>query len=242
MMKRIVSIKLLYLYLSFSLALVSPFFAFAVSQPELVATDTINVTKPEEAHAYYGTLQGEPHRYILTASEAFPLRIKVIMADVPESKKDISVAVLDSSAIDDPIVILDGLSHDWETRTDTNGETYLEGPVWDETLEAGNYELRVWSGSNDSSYGLILGEKEGGLPIVCIFISLLLLAAVIWGVYALFQRRQYSDMADVSVSERPLFGTGFLEKRKETEEKPKEEEKKVEKTKVEEKTKENTGL
>lgn len=215
------------LYLSFSLFLIAPFLALAVATPELVATETTNITKPDQAQAYYGTLKGEPHRYIITSDKAFPLRIRVIMADVPESKRDISVAVLDSGATDEPLALLDGMSHDWKQGIDANGQTYLEGPAWNETLEAGNYELRVWSGNNDSSYGLIIGQEERGLSPIGILIALILLALAAWGIYTLTERRRRdgggNSIANTGApAPKPPLETSFFEKREKIVEQTKE--------------------
>ncbi len=182
MMRRIVTVSLL--SISFSLFAVAPLFAFAL-EPQLIATTTTTIVSPESVTAYYGTLSGEPHRYLIETTKPFTLSLRVIEADVPESKRDISVTVLDTSAPNDPLAALSGIDFNWKQKTDVDGKSYLEGPMWSQELMAGSYEIRISSADNDSSYGLIIGEPVQGLAPVAVIISLILLAAVIWGIIEL---------------------------------------------------------
>ena len=156
--------------------------------PELVTGGVVEVTDPQTVHAYYGALHGEPHRYRIESAEPFTLSLRVIMPEATSSKRDISFAVLEADAIDSPIAIVDGIGFEWVRKSDKNAAFYLAGPSWKEDLAAGIYEVRVWSGNNDSPYGLIIGEAAPRISAFAIFISLLVLAALMWGVWLLVKK------------------------------------------------------
>ena len=174
--------------LLFTALLSLPLLAFS-AEPMEVTGEPVSID-PTSVGAFYGTLNGEPHRYIFDAAEPIDFRVKVIMPDTAVSKRDISLAILDRDEREDPVAILDGRSFEWKRETDKNGRTYLLGPSWRAELEPGAYELRVWSTNNDSPYGIITGESTQGVSPICVFLSLVILGLVIWGVYELIDRRR----------------------------------------------------
>ncbi|MFZ2072748.1 MAG: DUF2892 domain-containing protein, partial [Minisyncoccia bacterium] len=60
-----------------------------------------------------------------------------------------------------PIAFLDGAHFEWKRFFEPFGfDTYLKGPEYKAHVEAGKYDIYVWSANNDSKYSLAIGEKE----------------------------------------------------------------------------------
>lgn len=127
-------------------------------QPRTVEGSNITVTDPEISKAYYAKLDGEPHHYQISATEPFDLYVNILVPDIEGQKKDISVMILKDGS---EIAFLNGLDFEWIEFFEPFGyDHYLMGPEYKESVEAGEYEIRVWSSNNDSKYSLAIGEIE----------------------------------------------------------------------------------
>jgi len=127
-------------------------------QPRIVQENPTIVTSPEISKAYYGTLSGKPAVYTISADKPFTLYVGVLVPDIADQKKDVSVVILKDGK---QIVLLDGPSFKWTTFFEEFGhDTYWQGPEYKAQSEAGNYEIRVSSIDNDTKYSLAIGETE----------------------------------------------------------------------------------
>lgn len=127
-------------------------------QPRITEGRLTQVSDPEISKAYYGKLTGEPDVYVIKATEAFDLYVNVLVPDIAGQKKDVSAVVLKDNK---QIAILDGMNFEWKQFYELFGaDTYWMGPEYKSRVEAGTYEIRVWSSNNDSKYSLAVGEIE----------------------------------------------------------------------------------
>lgn len=127
-------------------------------QPRIAESREILVPNPEISKAYYGKLSGEPDVYVIKANEPFDLYVNILVPDIADQKKDVSVVALKDGA---QIALLDGLNFEWKQFYEPFGaDTYWMGPEYRARSEAGIYEIRVWSSNNDSKYSLAIGEIE----------------------------------------------------------------------------------
>jgi hypothetical protein len=101
---------------------------------------------------------GEPDVYTIQATAPFDLYVGVLVPDIAGQKKDVSAAVFKNEA---QITVLDGASTTWKQFFEPFGhDTYWQGPEYKARVQAGTYEVRVWSSNNDSKYSLAIGELE----------------------------------------------------------------------------------
>lgn len=138
----------------------SIFFAEA-HQPKINQSNITIVTEPEISKAYYGVLEGEPHIYKIESLTDFNLYVNPLVPDIANQKKDIFVAIIKNDDTSKPLAVLDGINFQWEKFWEPFGrDWYWKGPEYKNKVEAGNYEIRVWSSNNDSKYSLAIGEIE----------------------------------------------------------------------------------
>lgn len=137
-----------------------PNFALA-HQPRIVIEKETIVTEPEISKAYYGKLDGDPHIYKINAQKPFNLYINLLVPDVKGQKKDIAAIITKNDNVEHPIVMLIGANYDWIRFWEKYSRTwYWQGPEFKKDVGAGEYEIKIWNGLNDSKYALAIGEKE----------------------------------------------------------------------------------
>ncbi len=130
-------------------------------QPRIVESRQTVVADPEISKAYYGQLMGVPDIYTIQASTPFNLYINILVPDIAGQKKDVSVGVIKNGDVDKPLAVLNGIPFEWKKFYEPFGaDTYWMGPEFKARVEAGTYEIRVWSSNNDSKYSLAIGEIE----------------------------------------------------------------------------------
>lgn len=138
--------------------------ALALSQElHIVETATTALGDPTVYRAYYGKLTGEPHVFTFsTTRELTHVKAMLLVPDTSSAKTDVSAAFIDTLHPEDPFVVGDGATVEWQRFFDTAGrESYLAGPVVEATVPPGSYEIRVWSSNNDSPYVLVMEGEEG---------------------------------------------------------------------------------
>ncbi len=151
------------IFLKKSALLILAFFVFlpaiaSAHQPRIVENRLTEVLEPEISKAYYGKLSGEPDVYVINATLPFDLYVGVLVPDIEGQKKDVSAVVLKNGR---ELAVLDGLNFEWTQFYEPFGaDTYWKGPEYRARVEAGAYEIRVWSSNNDSKYSLAIGELE----------------------------------------------------------------------------------
>jgi hypothetical protein len=135
-------------------------------QPRITESRLTTVPDPEISKAYYGELTGEPDVYIIDSKEAFDLYVNVLVPDIAGQKKDVSAVILRKDlpageAGEEEIALLDSTNFEWKKFYEPFGaDTYWKGPEYKARVDAGIYEIRVWSSNNDSKYSLAIGEIE----------------------------------------------------------------------------------
>lgn len=145
------------------LMLFSPVTFAAAQELRLVqGSATTSIDDPSVYRAYYGKLGGEPQVYAFKAdSDVEPVKVVILVPDIPNAKTDISVALIDDRHPENPFAIADGSAIEWTRFFDTAGrDSYLAGPTLEATVPRGTYQIRVWSSNNDSPYVLVVSGKE----------------------------------------------------------------------------------
>ncbi|EEG76550.1 hypothetical protein [Dethiobacter alkaliphilus] len=99
-------------------------------QPRLVTEDTVTIKKPEVSQAFYGTLQGEPAKFLIDGQEEFNLFVSILVPDLPDSRRDFMVDVFRVNNEDATLLFgLDGKEYNWEPffRTGLWADNYFSG-------------------------------------------------------------------------------------------------------------------
>lgn len=145
------------IFIFFTIFLLLPVITLA-HQPQIVTKTPVVVMQPEISRAYYAKLNGTPQIYLIQVNQPLNLYINILVPAIAGQKKDVSVMVLKDSK---QLAILDGSNFKWKRFFEPFGfDTYWKGPEYKVLVEAGQYEVRVSSGKNDSRYALAIGEKE----------------------------------------------------------------------------------
>lgn len=148
--------------LIFAMILVAAPSAASAFIPILVGDAGMPVAVTGEASAYYGVLNGEPHQYVLTVSEPFPLTLSLWVPDVETAKRDVSLAVIQDGNEVTPLTVFDTNTATWELVYDAAAENfYRNHSTFKAVVPPGAYDIRVWSSNNDSAYVLRIGEENG---------------------------------------------------------------------------------
>jgi hypothetical protein len=144
----------------FAIILLSQSTAFA-HQPRIPDGDDILVTDPEISKAYYSKLDGTPHTYTISSDVSFLLYVNLLVPDIEGQKKDVSAKIIKDGDIESPIAVLDGKNFEWTKFFEPFGyDSYFMGPEYEEKVDAGKYEITVYSDNNDSKYSLAVGKLE----------------------------------------------------------------------------------
>lgn len=148
-------ILIIFLSLSFSIA----------HQPRLASDSSslenpIVVSNPEISQAFYGDLNGNPAYYKISSKEEFRLYVNLLVPDTPGSgEKLVSAEILDENQ--NILTSLDGNNFDWEVFFEPfGGDSYLQGPEFNQTVPAGTYYIKVFNNENQGSYSLAIGDIE----------------------------------------------------------------------------------
>lgn len=144
----------------YSIFLLIPIITLA-HQPRLTQNRETFVLDPEISKAYYGGLIGEPDNYIIDSEKPFTLYVNVLVPAIPGQRKDISAVIIKNGNTDNPLAKLAGDSFTWTTFYEPFGaSTYWMGPEYQANVEAGRYEIQVFSPENNSKYSLAIGKIE----------------------------------------------------------------------------------
>jgi len=138
-------------------------------QPRLVKDELTIIENPEISQAFYGELIGEPALYSVQAEQPFSLYIGILVPDIPNIDKDVSVEIYKD---DEFMALLNGENHEWtEFYEEFAGDNYFWGPEYKNEntedfeikgieSEAGAYVFKVFSPDNLGKYVFVVGEKE----------------------------------------------------------------------------------
>ncbi|MFZ3015499.1 MAG: DUF2892 domain-containing protein [Minisyncoccia bacterium] len=137
-----------------------PVFVFA-HQPRITEQKETSVIDPEISKAFYSKLQGDSQMYRINADKPFDLYVNVLVPKIKDQTTNVYAIVIKDDKMNAPIAFLDGAHFEWKRFFEPFGfDTYLKGPEYKAHVEAGKYDIYVWSANNDSKYSLAIGEKE----------------------------------------------------------------------------------
>ena len=134
------------------------------------------IEKPEVSKAIYGTLQGEPHYYLIGSEKEFNFYAGITVPKIDECptfrKFSFNVIKMNNS---EEIIIeqIDGNSFEWWEWFEPYGKKwYWIGPEIGAEFksitiyEPGNYYIKVFNESNTGNYVLATGDIEKFGPLV----------------------------------------------------------------------------
>jgi len=143
--------------LSVFVFLVLPVLVFA-HQPRIVEDNFTLIKNPEVSQAFYGELKGVTVFYKIQTENPIKLYVGVLVPAVENTDKDVSVEI---EREEDFYYLLDGINFDWELfYEEFAGDDYFKGPEFSTDVEAGEYNIKVFSPDNFGKYVLVVGEKE----------------------------------------------------------------------------------
>jgi len=152
-------------------------------QPRIVSGELTQIENPEVSQAFYSELKGKLDYYQIESEEPFKLYVGILVPDLEEIEKDISVEItkghLDTEETsvqeheeEEVSILLNGLEYEWTRWYEPfGGDWYWEGPEFrsnppEEELpegvqvDEGTYTIRFFSPDNEGKYVLVVGERE----------------------------------------------------------------------------------
>ena len=127
-------------------------------QPKISNSEKTFVKDPEISKAYYGKLEGEPHIYIINSDEDFNLYVNILVPDISGIDKDVSVMIMKNN---EELHFLNGSEYQWRSFFEPfGGDSYWQGPEFDQKVTEGTYEIIVSSQDNHGKYSLAIGKIE----------------------------------------------------------------------------------
>ena len=157
--------------------------------PELVVEDRnytiepIIVNEPEISYAYYGKLHGSPQIYKIESEKPFHLYVSLLVPYVgQEETSEVEFHIMKDG---EKIVMM----HDYQNWTkwyeEYGRDWYLQGPEYEEDVEAGIYLVEVHSDTNSEDYTLAIGkiERFGPVEILKTILVLPVMKALFWNNY-----------------------------------------------------------
>lgn len=134
--------------------------AFA-HQPRIPDGNPTLVADPEISKAYYGTLQWSPQTYRVSSDKNFSLYVNILVPDIANQKKDLSVTIIKDNDSGNPLAVLDGNTFARKQFFEPFGhDTYRQWPEYKMQAAPWTYDIIVSSSTNDSKYSLAIGGKE----------------------------------------------------------------------------------
>ena len=170
-----------------SLSLLIGFFLLTATssahQPRIVSEEVTQIENPEVSQAFYAELKGEPDYYQIESEESFKLYVGILVPDLEEIDKDISVEIsredlhieeirVKNQEEEEVPILLNGLQYEWTRWYEPfGGDWYWEGPELRGNppkeelpegvqVDEGTYTIKVFSPDNEGKYVLVVGERE----------------------------------------------------------------------------------
>jgi hypothetical protein len=146
-------------------------------------SEPILVEKPEFSKAFYGRLQGYPHRYMIVSDEPFSLYVSLLVPFVGQDESsELEFHIMKDG---EKIVTRHGYD-DWVKWYEAfGGDWYLQGPVYEAEVPGGTYIVEVHSETNSEEYSLAIGrlERFGVFDVVKVVFLVPVIKALFWGNY-----------------------------------------------------------
>lgn len=146
------------------IALLAPLSASAHSARfvDVAQNEITTISTPEISQAYYGELKNSPHMFEVVSTQALPLNVQILVPAIESGKTNVSgliIKVIDRGV--EEISRMSSKDAEWEKmREHFVGDTYLEGPEFEEMLPPGTYRIEVSSPDNLGKYVLVVGKEE----------------------------------------------------------------------------------
>jgi hypothetical protein len=121
------------------------------------------IENEEVSQAFYGELKGEPDYYKIRAQKNFTLYLELDSPAIEGADKDYSLEVFSGAEWmnPEPVLTLRGTNSSWQPWfEDFARDNYFRGPYLRRNLNAGTYEIKVFSTDNAGKYVLVVGEQE----------------------------------------------------------------------------------
>jgi len=154
---------LLFTLCVFALPVVADAHRPVVMQPETVA-DVYEVSDPEISRAFYGELDDFPHTFQIRATSSFRLYVQVLEPDREDAQNDhagIIIRERDDGRGVEEVARLRPSEASWESFYEFfGGDSYLEGPEFNQEVGPGVYRVEVSTPVNDGKYVLAIGKIE----------------------------------------------------------------------------------
>ncbi|MEI7620416.1 MAG: DUF2892 domain-containing protein [Candidatus Falkowbacteria bacterium] len=143
-------------------------------QPRLVKSNLVEIKNPEISQAFYGELKGVPAEFRIQQSGDFRLYVGLLVPDVKDVKKDLSVEITRMTATGNELVaVLNGRDFNWTPYFEEFAkDNYFWGPEYQsrdsqkgvalkgQLVQGGIYNIKVFSPSNRGKYSLAIGDSE----------------------------------------------------------------------------------
>lgn len=123
------------------------------------------VPDPAKSRAYYGTLTGDPHTYEFTLAATSSMFIQTLLPDLGGQAglvkpTGLLVEVLPNGRVSE-VTRLYPDDAQWEAAFEPfGGDSYLQGPMFNEILPPGRYRFEVSTPDNVTKYVLAVGDEE----------------------------------------------------------------------------------
>ena len=150
-----------YIFVIAVLLAFAPQFVFA-HQPRIVKSNFVIINNPEVSQAFYGELKGTSTEFQIVSEKDFVLYTGILVPDIPNVKKDISVNIYMIDGTNKELVAtLDGGKFDWAPYYEGFAkDNYFWGP-----------EFKALNSSKDT--GLVGQPMKGGDYRIVVYLSLI---------------------------------------------------------------------
>ncbi len=143
------------------LLFLSPQRAFA-HQPNLVGNVEIEIKDPEISRAFYGTLEGSPHLYLVNSPTRFQLYLNLLVPKLENWERDFTLEIFKvEGGKEIKIDEINSRDFPWsEFYEKFAGDYYYMGPEWEKEMDAGTYRISVSTPNPKAKYVLAVGKIE----------------------------------------------------------------------------------
>ncbi len=139
----------------------------SLSAQELIIVENAEtrVSNPQVYRAYYGELTGSPHVFTFNVpSDGYTVKAVVLAPDTEDVSTDIVAEMISDKNPGESFARVDGGMIEWQRFFDTSGrDSYLAGPVLENTVTTGSYRIQVSSPDNQGAYVLVFEGEDGFL-------------------------------------------------------------------------------
>lgn len=136
-------------------------------QPRIIdQAIVVKVENPSVAQLFYGELTGSSALYTIELKEKQELHIELLVPKIKDIDMDVSAYLFKMVDRKEEIINrLSGKKHTWtEYYEELTANEYWQGPELTQTLEAGDYMVRVYSDDNAGKYVFAVGQEYEFTP------------------------------------------------------------------------------